>query len=462
MSYIALFLAFVLVLYPVLHFISEKIVEGEALENDKLLISRFTWTYFVVCIGLLVFFGIFSHFVVHYMTRPIKEIILSLLSYEKNGGKGPLAISLEAGIKKKDEFGLLAEKLNSLSSQIEKQMASVNHEKNEKEEILESLVEGVIAVDKKQNIVYMNRTAIDFLAVNKEAVIGNSFTLLRNKECCYLIEEVIKNNKSIVSLVRINRKPRKYLDVIAVPRSEGGAILVLQDKTSLHKIVEQGRDFVANASHELKTPITIIRGFAETLNDNPELTKEITKEITHKIVSNCQRMDTLVRNLLTLAALDEGLPSSRLKECDLFDLAERARLTVLNVHPNAQIKIEEKGNPTLMGDNDLLFQAILNLMDNAAKYSKPPAQISVIAEKSDSAVELLIKDQGIGIAHNELERIFERFYAVDKSHSRSLGGSGLGLSIVESIVEKHRGHIEVESIVGEGTTFRIIFPLNNK
>lgn len=263
-------------------------------------------------------------------------------------------------------------------------------------------------------------------------------------------------------MIRINRKPRKYIDVIAVPRSQGGAILVLQDKTSLHKIVEQGRDFIANASHELKTPITIIRGFAETLNEHPELTREISKQITQKIVGNCFRMDTLVRNLLTLAALDEGIPASRLKECDLFDLAERARLTVLNVHPSAQITIEEKGEPKLQGDNDLLFQAILNLMDNAAKYSKPPAKITILAERTPSTVQWIIRDQGIGIPQEELDRIFERFYAVDKSHSRNLGGSGLGLSIVESIIEKHKGHIEVESEVGVGTTFKVIFPLNNK
>lgn len=239
---------------------------------------------------------------------------------------------------------------------------------------------------------------------------------------------------------------------------------MLQDKTSLHKVIELGRDFIANASHELKTPITIIRGFAETLYDHPELSREVYREITEKIVSNCQRMDTLVKNLLTLAAVDEGLPRSRLQECDLVDLSEQAIQTILTVYPDAQITIETKGEEPfhLMADSDLVLQAILNLLDNAVKYSKPPAQVKIHIEKEGKEIiKMRITDQGIGIPQEDLDRIFERFYAVDKSHSRSLGGSGLGLSIVERIIEKHLGKIDVQSELGKGTTFLVTLPIGD-
>jgi len=222
-----------------------------------------------------------------------------------------------------------------------------------------------------------------------------------------------------------------------------------------------GRDFIANASHELKTPITIIRGFAETLHDHPELSREVNKEITQKIVSNCQRMDILVKTLLTLAAIDEGIPSSRLQECDIQDLIEQTRQTVLAVHPNANITIETKGKAPfrLRVDSDLFMQAILNLLDNAVKYSKPPAQVVVTIEKRRDELLFQISDKGKGIPEEDLDRIFERFYSVDKSYSRTLGGSGLGLSIVERIVEKHMGEIDVESTLGEGSTFTIALPI---
>jgi two-component system phosphate regulon sensor histidine kinase PhoR len=307
----------------------------------------------------------------------------------------------------------------------------------------------------------MNRMAEVFLGIDEKELAGKKFSVANQRPCEDLIKEAQKKGQPVVLVIKPERKQKRYLDAVAVPRGKGGAILVLQDKTSLHKVIELGRDFIANASHELKTPITIIRGFAETLHDHPELTREVYTEITDKIVSNCQRMDTLVKNLLTLAAVDEGLPRSRLQECDLYNLVEQARLTILSVHPDAKISVETKGEEPfdLMADSDLFFQAILNLLDNAVKYSKRPAEVKVRIEKYPTEFVIRVSDKGVGIPSEDLDRIFERFYAVDKSHSRSLGGSGLGLSIVERIIEKHQGKIDVESKLGKGTTFSITLPI---
>ncbi|HEV8052772.1 MAG TPA: HAMP domain-containing sensor histidine kinase, partial [Parachlamydiaceae bacterium] len=217
--------------------------------------------------------------------------------------------------------------------------------------------------------------------------------------------------------------------------------------------------FIANASHELKTPITIIRGFAEILNDNPGLPAATTSEMTQKIVNNCQRMTQLIRDLLTLSDVD-NIPLSRLEECDLYDMIEQCSNTVHDVYPDAKIEIiqQSEGEMTVAADPSLMELAIVNLLENAAKYSKPPAEITVTLQREHGKIRLAITDKGLGIPKQDLEHIFERFYTVDKAHSQKLGGSGLGLSIVQNIIHKHFGQISLESELGVGTTFTIILP----
>lgn len=426
------------------------------------LTNEFTVAFLILNLSILLLFGLFALLIVHYLTRPVQKIINAIKPFQL-GHQGHIPqIDLGKEIGPKDEFGQLAETLNALSKRIEHQITTLIQEKNDKAAILESLGEGVIAVDQMMIVTYINRMAEVLLGLKKEEILGKSFSLTKLQRCQELIYQAQTKKESILSIFKPEGKPKKYLDVIAVPLGDKGAILVIQDKTSLHKIIELGRDFIANASHELKTPITIIRGFAETLHDHPELSSEVSHDITQKIVNNCQRMETLVKNLLTLAAIDEGLPRSRLQEHDLFELIEEARQTILAVHPQANIRIEPE-NPTapihMMVDGDLFIQAILNLLDNAVKYSKAPAQVRVRLKKDEKEIHIEISDKGIGIPHEDLDRIFERFYVVDKSHSRSMGGSGLGLSIVERIIEKHQGKISVDSTLDVGTTFTLIFPV---
>jgi two-component system, OmpR family, phosphate regulon sensor histidine kinase PhoR len=422
-------------------------------------------TFLFLGIAILLLFSLLAWLIIHFLTLPVTQIIQAIKPYQLGKSAHIPQIPLSHEIRPNDEFGQLAETLNSLTKRIENQIASLTHAKNEKSAILESLVEGVIAVDQDLVVNYTNNAAGMLLDQNVKALIGQKFALIGFPACEELIREAQKKQSPVVLFLKPERKQKRFLEAVALPRGkEGGAILVLQDKTGLHKIVELGRDFIANASHELKTPITIIRGFAETLYDHPELSRAVYREITEKIVSNCQRMDTLVKNLLTLAAVDEQLPRSRLQECDFVDLAQEAIQTILSVHPEAEIQLQTQGEGPfyLMADSDLIHQAILNLLDNAVKYSKSPAQIAVTIEKKTATIDVYISDKGIGIPQEDLDRIFERFYAVDKSHSRSMGGSGLGLSIVERIIEKHQGQIEVASELGKGTTFHISLPIQDE
>ena len=347
------------------------------------------------------------------------------------------------------------------------QIQNLTEERNEKEAILESLLEGVLAVDHDFRVKYVNFMGSKMLAIPKRYLHGKKLpehmkqaqkTLL--KKCRELLQECQNREAVVTDSVFLEDKVKVYIDLIASPISgRRGAIIVMQDKSSHYKVLEIGKDFVANASHELRTPITIIKGFAETLQDLPQITPEMLKEITEKIVRNCERMEKLVRNLLTLADI-ENLPESRFQDCDIIVLIEKVEQMLLYLYPNATITFTNKIDSLyLKADSDLLELALANIFHNAAKYSKGPAKITVSVEQIAEEVKIVICDQGIGIPEADLEHIFDRFYTVDKTHSRRLGGAGLGLSIVKNIIQKHDGMISVTSKVGVGTCFTIFLPL---
>jgi two-component system phosphate regulon sensor histidine kinase PhoR len=219
-----------------------------------------------------------------------------------------------------------------------------------------------------------------------------------------------------------------------------------------------GKDFVANASHELRTPITIIKGFAETLQDLSDISPSMLAEITEKIVRNCERMDLLVKNLLTLADI-ENMSESRFQPCNIEHLLMSCKETLYSLHPEVKLEIHLSHKQVILpADCDLIEMALMNLLGNAVKYSSSPAQIIVEVQERPADVDIKISDKGIGISDEDQEHIFERFYTVNKSHSRKLGGAGLGLSIAKTIIEKHQGSISVASTLGKGTTFTIVLP----
>lgn len=219
------------------------------------------------------------------------------------------------------------------------------------------------------------------------------------------------------------------------------------------------KDFVANASHELRTPLTIIRGFAETLQDLPHPTTEQLHEITGKILRTCSRLDHLIQSLLTLADL-ENRSEEPSKTCDLFLLVEECAHRLKTVHPEVKLIIKsDLSHAQVRANGDFLDLALMNLLENGVKYSAPPANIEITVKKVEETLHCSVKDRGIGIPALDLPRIFDRFYAVDKTRSRKLGGVGLGLSIVKTIVERYKGKVLVASELGKGTTFTLLFPI---
>lgn len=416
-------------------------------------------------ITILAIFSLITWIIINYLLAPIRSIIKAIRPFQEGSQDyiEPITLNQKNSTK---EFEQLAYTLNSLSNRIQNQISTLTQERNETRAVLNSLIEGIIAVDEKMVITFANRIALNMLDLKEKNIISTPFQDLKKQEFYEILLECQNRGKILTKTLDIQTSTGNtvHVDVVAAPKgSLEGAILVLQDKSSHYQILEMGKAFIANASHELKTPITIIRGFAETLHDHPHLSREIVDEITQKIVLNCQRMASLVKNLLTLADID-NLPHSKLKECSLETLFEESIHQLVSVHPKAEVGVEYQvdKHPSIIADGDLLQLAFLNLLDNAVKYSHPPAHISIIVQNEGEWIKIQIIDKGIGIPEEDLTHIFERFYTVDKARSRSLGGAGLGLSIVQTIIEKHSGKITVESTLGKGSTFTIFLPDLNK
>lgn len=418
--------------------------------------------FLILATVILLLFSLMTWFIINRLTNPIQQIISAVQPYQESENTSLPEIVLP-GRPATDEILKLAETLNSLSRKVRKQIGTLTDERNEKSAILESLVEGVIAIDSNYKVLYANSTALKFLGLEKDDLVGQDLRQTEEKASVELLRRSLEEETPVSdTFIFKNEKGQLYLDIVASPinKQNSGAVLVMQDKTSHYRILEMRKEFIANASHELKTPITIIRGFAETLHDNPDMPKDICEEITGKIVRNCKRMTKLIKDLLTLSDI-EHIPESRLIECDMHHLVVECCEQLKDAYPEATIRLNPEESEdvfNITADPYLMEMAVNNLIENAAKYSKGPAEIDISFRDLGEKIELTITDKGIGIPAQDLEHIFQRFYTVNKSHSAKLGGSGLGLSLVETIIGKHFGKISVESEVNVGTKFTITLP----
>lgn len=422
--------------------------------------QNFEFGFLGLSTAVLLLFTFMTWFIINHLTAPIQQIINAVRPYQEGEQTSIPKISIKT-TNPNDDFRRLANTLNILTEKIQIHIDTITYERNEKLAVLESLIEGVIATDRENKIIYFNKAALRYLGSGEENLIGKDFSSTRFPQCTHMLQSSIMKNSVITESITEKIDGKKvYFDIIATPKAAGdGAVLVMQDQSSHHRIMEMRKDFIANASHELKTPITIIRGFAEALYDNPELPINMRTDITGKIVRNCHRMSNLIKDLLTLADI-EHLSESRLRECDLSYVIDDCISMLHEAHPTAIINFEydEKEKFLVVADSKLLELAIINLLENAAKYSNPPAKIYISMRNELSTVELIISDEGIGISEEDLENIFQRFYSVNRAESQKMGGAGLGLSLVETIIEKHKGKISVTSQLGVGTKFTITLP----
>lgn len=395
----------------------------------------------VSLIGALIF--------VRSLSRPIND----LMAAARRIGAGDLKVRVF--LKKKDEIGRLADTFNYMGEQLETSFSELAHQKEELNSIIASLKEGLLVLDRTGDVLRCNESFSK--AVGKTLTYGKPYwEAFRNAQFSELLERVRRERKGSAGEVEL--LGRIYLCSVTLLEPGQQIVAVFHDITETKSLERIKRDFVVNVSHELRTPLTSIKGFTETLEG--EVTEE-GKRYVDIIRRNTDRLINIVSDLLLLSELEEKSPL-QLERINLGSLAE-------NVARIFDPRLKEKslalslegtaGLPTITADPFKVEQLFVNLLDNAIKYTEK-GEIRVAMAASNEHVVIRISDTGIGIPNQDLPRIFERFYVVDKSRSRKFGGTGLGLSIVKHIVLLHNGHIDVESSPGVGTTFSITLPVN--
>jgi two-component system phosphate regulon sensor histidine kinase PhoR len=373
------------------------------------------------------------------------------------------------------ELATLADSLNRMAAQLGERITTITEQRNELGAVLSSMVEGVLAVDSRGRIVSVNPAAAELLGLEPSQVQNRHMEeVIRNVDLQEFVRQTLAGvlpGETDISLP-INGGRSFSLHGACLTDARGrrrGAVIVLNDMTRVRRLENIRRDFVANVSHELKTPITSIQGFAEALAEGEVQDPTQVRKYLTIVARHASRLNAIIEDLLTLSRLEEsgerrgdtqgpaslrftaGAVKPVLAEAIHLSAvkADERRITIDLTCPD---DLEARINPPL------LEQAIMNLIDNAVKYSPEGSRVRVTAGRHEDEVAIAVQDEGCGIAPEHLPRIFERFYVVDKSRSRTLGGTGLGLAIVKHIMQAHGGRVSVESTPGRGSTFTLYLP----
>lgn len=377
---------------------------------------------------------------------------------------------LEARVARPDseELGDLARTLNQMAAQLGERMSTITHQRNEQEAVFASMVEGVLAVDRDERILHLNHAAARLLDLAPEQARGRSIQeAVRNRDLQAFIGATLAGTDPAEGEIVIYGNDERFLQLhgTALTDIAGhniGALIVLNDITRLKRLETVRRDFVANVSHELKTPITALKGCVETLSDTKPMDPVENSRFLAMMARQVERMEALVADLLSLSRIEFDAERKRvaLDPGVIGNVLQRAAqsFTVAAVAKSISIAVECPAEVTASINAALLEQAVGNLLDNAIKFSAAGTRILISGCLSGNDVEIQVTDQGPGIEKKHLPRLFERFYRVDQARSRTLGGTGLGLAIVKHIALAHRGTVSVTSEPGQGSTFTIRIP----
>jgi two-component system phosphate regulon sensor histidine kinase PhoR len=361
----------------------------------------------------------------------------------------------------RDELADLADAVGGMVVQLGQTIHTLTDERNRSAAILGSMVEGVAVVGGDERILYCNQAFEQILELPQGSSQGKKLVEgLRQAELVTAVRQVLPGGDEVTGEVEVGTVRRRSFSVTAAPVRAAGAssaVLVLHDITELRRLERVRRDFVANVSHEFKTPLTAIQGFAETLLGGALDDEANRKRFMEIIREHAQRLARLTDDLLKLSRIEAGrldLESGPVSVAGLVNgCVETARLKAESKGVRITVELP-KGLPPVRGDAVQLGEVLQNLVDNALQYTPPGGSIDVTAYSNGGEVIFTVADTGIGIPESDLERIFERFYRVDAARAREAGGTGLGLSIARHIVDAHGGRIWVESAVGQGSRFR--------
>lgn len=400
-----------------------------------------------------------------YLSRRISAPLVRMKQAAVYFMKGDFAHRLPIGAT--EEIGELARTMNEMAAQLDDKVRMIVGQRNEREAILSSMVEGVVAFDNTERVISINRAAALMLDVNPQQITGKYVQeSIRHIDIQRFAGKILETGMEQEDEIRIDADGPRVFQLHGAPLRDDkdqnlGAVIVLHDMTRLDRLETIRRDFVANVSHELRTPITSIKGFVETLRDGAIHRPDDATRFLDIIARQSDRLNSIINDLLALSELEQsGQRELRLERTPLRGLLEeaitvcesKARRRDVGLRLQCDEKLEAKANAPL------LEQAIVNLIDNAIKYSEAKGSVDISGAVDGNRVVISVRDYGCGIEKMHWGRLFERFYRVDKARSRELGGTGLGLSIVKHIVLAHNGEIKVESTPGKGSTFFIYIP----
>lgn len=369
-----------------------------------------------------------------------------------------------------EEMADLAEALNSMAAQLHDRLMTVTRQRNELEAVLFSMVEAVLVVDTDERVVRLNRAAKRLLSIKVRDYEGRSMAeVIRNTDLQGFVKWALVSKDPVEARIAVIGDPDRFLQAHGTTLSDAqqhvvGALVVLNDVTRLEKLERIRRDFVANVSHELKTPVTSIKGFLETLKEGAIHDPANAETFLDIIIRQTDRLAMIIEDLLSLSRIERDTEKGEIK------IEEQPIQPVLDaVQRSCEPGAREKGialtfrceeGLTARIHPPLLEQALWNLVDNAIKYSDSGSAVLIEARREGSQIALRVIDHGTGIPKEHLNRIFERFYRVDKARSRKEGGTGLGLSIAKHIANAHQGRIDVRSSPGQGSTFTVFLPVS--
>ena len=356
-----------------------------------------------------------------------------------------------------EELSPLLSRINKQRAQIAEQLAELRHRTDEFEQVTGNMKEGLVLIDTNENVLSINSAARNIFSAAKDCI-GKSFlTVDRSRDLNAAIHSAFEHGHSEIHSDKNGRTYQFDISRIDSDGSAFGAVILLFDITDRENAEKLRREFTANVSHELKTPLQGIIGSAELIESGMVKAADMPRFVGH-IREEAQRLVSLVSDIIRLSQLDEGdsLPTERV---DLLSVAEEAAADLSEAAKARNISLLAEGESVFVfGIKRLLYEVIYNLGENAVKYNVENGNVLISVAKEENSAVLTVRDSGIGIAPEHQSRIFERFYRVDKSHSKASGGTGLGLSIVKHAVQRQGGKIELESELGKGTTIRVILP----
>ena len=419
---------------------------GQLWKNSSFLLFAFIW---FLGIGWL-------------MSRWLRAPLEELLEFMENLRMG---IPFKNRVTRRDDlYGQLAKGLEKLERAHTSHLSTLHGRMEEIQAILSSMSEGVVATDITGRISLINPMAAELFNLTHGEGVGEfPYKVFPDSELGDVFHQVYVKGFPIEKEIKWSN-PERVLNLRLAPiRDEveeiRGVVAVIGDVTKLRRLETMRKDFVANVSHELKTPLTSIKGFVETLLDGDLEDKETTRKFMSIIYQEAERLNNLIHDLLDISKLESGQTELRVKQVELEPLIDSVVLAISNRMNAKNLQLEKDIQAkTAWGDEGLLNELFINLIDNSVKYTPAGGKITVGSLKGKGETIIYVRDTGFGIPAESLPRIFERFYRVDKGRSREMGGTGLGLSIVKHIVERHGGKVAVQSELGKGSEFTVTIP----